>query len=722
MADYSSIINDAAKQYNIDPKLLSAVINVESSGNPNAKGSPTKYGTAQGIAQLLPQTAASLGVKNPNDPAQAIPAMAKLLDENLTRYGNVADALHAYHGGTDQSNWGPKTQAYAQKVLGQIGAGQNTNLPGVPSSQNSDADAEAYFKQFTGKASPQASQEDAFFNSFAVGGKPATKSTAAPNPSQQVPSGVLGSIQSAGAGAGKAFGEGMLGLQSLVGKGLQQVSSQGPIANAAQWLINDAAKGRAKLEAENAPYQAAAPVSNVVGQIGGVLAPGAAIAKGIGAGVNLGARAANIEAAAAPLVRAISTGGASSGNATELAGLATRAAGGGITGAGLGAVYNPESIGTSAGIGAAVPVVGAGLGAIGRTLSNVAGGNVTPEVGALAQRAKSYGIDIRPDQILNSKPVNAVSSVLDYLPFSGKGSATNAQNQQFKTALSNTIGENTPNLARALNSAETRLGGEFDKVLKGTTVNADNGLMNDLSGMLNNARNEMTDQQFSVINRQVDNLLNKVQPGDIIAADAAYNIKKGLDRLGKSNDSTLAYYARDMRNSLMDAMSRSMPDQGASFAQTRKQWANLMELQKLVPAGAEGDISAARLANARNVKTPELSDLRDIAAQFLKPRVGDSGTAQRLATLGSIPSAATNPGLTASVLAGGRLANTVLGNQALGQFLANRAVTQGLQGAAGGLTPASQIAPVLQRLLQPGALGSLSELSRQPVAAPVPAR
>lgn len=666
--------------------------------------------------------------------------MARLLDENLTRYGNVQDALHAYHGGTDQANWGPKTQAYAQKVLNQVSAGQNKNLPGVPSSNISDADAEAYFNSFNGKSAPQASQEDAFFNSFAVSGKPVAQSAAPVAPAaQQQSGGFLDSLKSAGAGAGKSFGEGMLGLQSLVGRGIKAAGEamapaptlsslvtgqkpQGALAQAGQWLINDAAQGRAKLEAENAPYQATAPLSNITGQVVGVLAPGAGVAKGLGAGANLGARALGVERAAAPLVQAISTGGASSGGLGGLAGLGARAAGGAITGAGVGSVYDPNSIGTSAGIGAAVPVIGSGLSAAGRAASNAFGGNVTPEVGALAQLAQKYGINIRPDQIMNSKPINAISAALDYLPFSGKGAATGAQNEQFKTAISRTIGENTPNLASALNSAEKRLGGEFDKVLKGTTVQADNTLVNDLSGLLSNARNEMTDSQFSVINRQVDNLLSKVQPGDTIASDAAYNIKKGLDRLGKSNDTTLAYYARDMRNSLMDAMSRSMPDQGASFAKTRQQWANLMELQKLVPAGAEGDISAARLANARGVKTTELSDLRNIAAQFLKPRIGDSGTAQRGAAIGVVPSFIANPVMTTGAVAGtigaGRLGNAVLGSQALGQAIANRAVNRGLQSAAVGAAPGLKIASPLQRLLQPGGLASLAELSHQPVPVP----
>ena len=103
----------------------------------------------------------------------------------------------------------------------------------------------------------------------------------------------------------------------------------------------------------------------------------------------------------------------------------------------------------------------------------------------------------------------------------------------------------------------------------------------------------------------------------MIDGDAAYNIKKGLDRLGKSNDSTQAFYARELRSALMDALNRSLPDGGAAFAKTRRQWANLMELQKMVPAGAEGNLSAARLANARGVKSQDLGELRDIAGQVV---------------------------------------------------------------------------------------------------------
>ncbi|GAA0696415.1 lytic transglycosylase domain-containing protein [Dyella marensis] len=109
---YDDLIQAAAKQNGIDPRLLTAVIRTESSFNPQAVNAETG---AAGLGQMLPSTAASLGVKNPKDPNEAIPGTAKLLAENIQRFG-VEDGVRAYHGGTDRANWGPKTEAYVNKV------------------------------------------------------------------------------------------------------------------------------------------------------------------------------------------------------------------------------------------------------------------------------------------------------------------------------------------------------------------------------------------------------------------------------------------------------------------------------------------------------------------------------------------------------------------------------------------------------------------------------
>lgn len=162
---YDDIIDAAGRQYNVDPALLRAQMAVESGGNPNALSEKG----AQGLMQIIPATQKALGVTNPNDPSQSIYGAAKLMAENLDRYGNVADAVRAYHGGTDQANWGPKTQAYAQKVTAQYG--------GAPMPAKAAAPAEEDFAA-ADFAHPSAAKQSAAEEDFAASDFAAPKTAA----------------------------------------------------------------------------------------------------------------------------------------------------------------------------------------------------------------------------------------------------------------------------------------------------------------------------------------------------------------------------------------------------------------------------------------------------------------------------------------------------------------------------------------------------------------
>jgi hypothetical protein len=122
-ANASSIdlmINHAASQFNLDPDILRSLFMTESGLNPNAVGP----GGELGIGQFTPQTAQAFGI-DPRDPAQAIPAAAQYLRNNLNRFGgDYNSALAAY-------NWGPgnvakfgvnaapaSTKAYVAKITG----------------------------------------------------------------------------------------------------------------------------------------------------------------------------------------------------------------------------------------------------------------------------------------------------------------------------------------------------------------------------------------------------------------------------------------------------------------------------------------------------------------------------------------------------------------------------------------------------------------------------
>jgi hypothetical protein len=83
---WDPLIVQAAQAHNINPNLLRGILFQESSFNPKLTGPLTRIGTAKGIAQLTPDTQTELGVKNPYDPTEAIPAAARL----LAKYRQVA--------------------------------------------------------------------------------------------------------------------------------------------------------------------------------------------------------------------------------------------------------------------------------------------------------------------------------------------------------------------------------------------------------------------------------------------------------------------------------------------------------------------------------------------------------------------------------------------------------------------------------------------------------
>ena len=118
--NFDKIIKTISAKYNVDPRLVSAVVQTESNFDPKAESACG----AQGLMQLMPATAKELGVQDSLDPAQNLDGGVQYLGSMLNRFdGNVAMALAAYNAGPAAvSKYGgvppyKETQTYVKRVL-----------------------------------------------------------------------------------------------------------------------------------------------------------------------------------------------------------------------------------------------------------------------------------------------------------------------------------------------------------------------------------------------------------------------------------------------------------------------------------------------------------------------------------------------------------------------------------------------------------------------------
>lgn len=115
--ELKDVINECAEKYNIDQELIRAMIQVESGWNTDAVSNKG----AQGLMQLMPRTAAMLGVEDPFDPVQNIEGGVRYISDLTDKYrGDIEKALAAYNAGparVDAGNIPEVSKRYVRNIM-----------------------------------------------------------------------------------------------------------------------------------------------------------------------------------------------------------------------------------------------------------------------------------------------------------------------------------------------------------------------------------------------------------------------------------------------------------------------------------------------------------------------------------------------------------------------------------------------------------------------------
>jgi hypothetical protein len=422
-------------------------------------------------------------------------------------------------------------------------------------------------------------------------------------------------------------------------------------------------------------------------------------------------------------------GGAAGGPGQRLLQAGSRATQGAALGGEAGALASGQSdapldqqIASGAVTGAVLGPVAAGAFDAGRgirrALTGAAAGAALPQEAAqLAQLARDqYGVMLKAPQIGLNPALRYGANALKMVPGSGAGTEAGVVQGQYNRAVARTFGEDSSKITPdVLSKAQARIGGVMNRIEGGANVSLDNTFMNDAAAIESNARASLTDHEFGVERRQLDNVMTNLQPGDTISGTTYGNlIHKGspLDAALGSDNANIRNYAGQIKEALRDSLARSIsPEDAAAYQQARTQYKNLKTVEPLTlradttggPTPSIGDISPLALRGAVNRSfgtgvaqaAPGQVPLHDLAriGQFMK-EPPSSGSGERgsmlmfgakLAELGGAAATGHYLGLTpaAAGLVGGMLAGRGASSYLRSDFLARRMLNAALRPPTG---------------------------------------
>jgi hypothetical protein len=305
----------------------------------------------------------------------------------------------------------------------------------------------------------------------------------------------------------------------------------------------------------------------------------------------------------------------------------------------------PSASGAQATVQGSANIAARGGGSTVGTVGDDVSAGLTAAQRQSAEAGRRLGMRTTPGQATGSRALQQMEAKLESQPMtSGPFNTIKANNarvisREFLRAIGESGDEVTP---QVIAQADQRIGNAFEQAAQNNRVAWDDVLESDLAGVVQTANGELQEGEFRVIARQAEDLLRKAADhGGEMGGQAFQNSRQALTRLSIGGNSSIGYWARQMRDVLDDALIRSVgPDDAARLATARGQYRILATAMNRTGAlnTAKGTVQPGILANALAQSDKRgytmggnNSGLYDALrfAQAHQPIVGDSGTATR---------------------------------------------------------------------------------------------
>lgn len=656
MADYSSIIEEAGKRRNVDPRLISAVIGKESTGNAGTINTSGGGKGAYGLMQVREPALIDYNLANGTKytmqdllrPDIGIDVGAWYLGQQLDRHQEPSKALIAYNQGPNSPEVAKGSSDYSRSVLKNMATPQakQKNLPGIPSDDVELQEARSFMAQKFGGASDASAGKGSADNELAearafvaqrfgqpsgatAAGQPATSNPAAAAPiatNANVPGAVT-------MGIGDVVKGGVQGLVHGIGAIANYVAPNSQIAK-------DFAAGVPQVDKQIAAQeQAYAKQRESQGKTG----------------VDWGRLAGNV----VPGVLM------PSGAAETMAGkIGLGALQGGAFGA-LQPTTNPEEsylsqkagqVGYGALGGAAAPIV-----------ANAVGNVIAPKLAEGANALREAGVKLTPGQAFGGG-FKALEDKLTSVPLLGdliknaqRGSVEDFNRAAYQRALDPINEKVTAPVGReAIEQVSDKLSAAYNQLLPKMQFAADQQFMSDMANVSQLATG-LAEPQFKQLGKILENdLLRHMTPQGTMSGEALKKVENALTQKAKTYQSSAVGSERELGDALStvlqsvrNSLERANPQYAGELAKINQGYANYARIrQAAAMTGAEhGIFTPAQLQNA--VKSADKSvakgnfakgnalmqDLSEAGKSVIGNQYPDSGTAGRLIANGLVGSA-----------------------------------------------------------------------------------